>query len=77
MNTLSKKQLEDLGFVVIEKELKKGKKIEIYHNGGHSDYIGEFYDYPTFWDIIQNVVRNVREETETEIKNRFVANLLG
>lgn len=65
---LTKEQLEFLGFTVHEKHLKSGTKVEVWHSGCYSDYIGTSYGYPSFRDIITNVVRNVIDEERYNLK---------
>jgi hypothetical protein len=77
MKALTKEQLEELGFTVKERQLKKGLKIDIYWDGCYSDYIGHYEEYPSFRDIITNVVREVGTETDRLWKNRLMERLFG
>jgi hypothetical protein len=77
MEPLTKEQLEELGFTVKERQLKKGLKIEIYWDGCYRDYIGYYDKYPSFRDIITNVVREVGNETDRLWKNRLMERLIG
>jgi hypothetical protein len=77
MKALTKKQLEELGFTVKERQLKKGLKIDIYWDGCYSDYIGSYEKYPTFQYIIGNVIREVQNESDRLWKNRLMERLLG
>ena len=77
MKALTKEQLEELGFTIKERQLKKGLKIEIYWDGCYSDYIGYYDKYPSFRDIITNVVREVGNKTDRLWKNRLMERLFG
>lgn len=77
MKALTKEQLKELGFTVRERQLKKGLKLEIYWDGCYGDYIGYYEQYPTFRDIIGNVVKEVEDETDRLWKNRLMERLIG
>ena len=77
MKALTKEQLEELGFTVRERELKKGLKLDIQYDGCYGDYIGYWEKYPTFQDIIGNVVKEAQDESERLWKNRLMERLLG
>lgn len=75
MKALTKEQLEELGFTVRERQLKKGLKLDIYFDNCYGDYIGCWEKYPTFQDIIGNVVKESQDETERRWKNRLMERL--
>jgi|Laugrespbdmm15dd_1035085.scaffolds.fasta_scaffold04977_5 hypothetical protein len=75
MTPLTKEQLKELGFTVRERELKKGLKIDIQYDGFYGDYVGYYDKYPSFQDIITNVVREVGSERDRIWKNRLMDNL--
>ena len=75
MIPLTKEQLEEPGFTVRERQLKKGLKIDIQYDGWYGDYVGYYDKYPSFHDIITNVVREVGSETDRIWKNRVMENL--
>ena len=77
MKALTKEQLEELGFTVRERQLKKGLKIDIQYDGWYGDYVGYYDKYPSFHDIITNVVREVGSETDRIWKNRLMERLFG
>lgn len=77
MKALTKEQLEELGFTVRERELKKGLKLEIYWDGCYGEYVGYWEKYPTFRDIIGNVVKEAGDESERLWKNRLMERLCG
>jgi len=77
MEPLTKEQLEELGFTVKERQIKKGLKIEIYYDNCYGDYIGYYEKYPTFQDIIGNVVKEAQDESERLWKNRLMERLVG
>ena len=77
MKALTKEQLKELGFTVRERELKKGLKIDIQYDGFYGDYVGYYDKYPSFQDIITNVVREVGSERDRIWKNRLMERLIG
>lgn len=74
---LTKKQLEQLGFTVTEKELKTKTKVEIEY--GHfwvsNVYIDTFYHYPSFQEIVDDIIRKVRVCEREAIKQKITNNL--
>jgi hypothetical protein len=77
MKALTKEQLKELGFTVRERELKKGLKIDIQYDGFYGDYVGYYEKYPSFQDIITNVVREVGSERDRIWKNRLMERSFG
>jgi hypothetical protein len=77
MKALTKEQLEELGFTVKERQLKKGLKIDIHWDGCYGDYLGYYEQYPTFQDIIGNVVKEAQDESDRLWKNRLMERLVG
>lgn len=72
---LTKKQLEQLGFTVIEKQLKTKTKVEIEYQPWMDDYIGMFYHYPSFQEIVDRIVSNARKDAHEEIKENITRTL--
>lgn len=72
---LTKKQLEQLGFTVTEKQLKTKTKVEIEYDHWANGYIDTFYHYPSFQEIIDHIVRNAQRYAREEIKEKITYNL--
>ena len=75
--SLTKKQLELLGFTVNEKKLKTFTKVKITYRGNCSYYVNTFYDYPTFDEILRSFMHNAREEQKRETKQQIINKLFN
>ena len=73
--SLTKKQLEQLGFTVTEKQIKTKTKVEIEYNHWANCYIDTFYHYPSFQEIVDQIIRNVRVCEREQIKEKITNNL--
>ena len=72
---LTKKQLEQLGFTVTEKQLKTKTKVEIEYEPWGNNLIDTFYNYPSFGEIIDRIVSNVRQDERDRIKAKITNKL--
>jgi hypothetical protein len=72
---LTKKQLEQLGFTVTEKQLKTKTKVEIEYAPLMDNYIGMFYHYPSFQEIVDRIVSNAKRDAREEIKENITRTL--
>lgn len=72
---LTKKQLEQLGFTVTEKQLKTKTKVEIEYAPWMDDYIGMFYHYPSFQEIVDRIVSNARRDEHRRVTDKITHNL--
>jgi len=74
-NPLTKKQLEELGFTVTEQKLKTKTKVEIEYEPWGNNHIDTFYHYPSFGEIIDRIVSNVRQDERDRIKDKITNKL--
>jgi hypothetical protein len=74
-NPLTKKQLEELGFTVTEHKLKTKTKVEIEYEPWGNNHIDTFYHYPSFGEIIDRIVSNVRQYERDRIKDKITNKL--
>lgn len=72
---LTKKQLEQLGFTVTEKQLKTKTKVEIEYEPWGNNHIDTFYHYPSFQEIVDRIVSNVRQDERDRIKAKITNKL--
>jgi hypothetical protein len=72
---LTKKQLEELGFKVTEQKLKTKTKVEIEYEPWGNNHIDTFYHYPSFGEIIDHIVSNVRQDERDRIKAKITNKL--
>ena len=73
---LTKKQLEQLGFTVTEKQLKTRTKVEIEPPPLRDDYIGMFYHCPSLQEIVDRIVSSSQLEERKAIEEKITRNLL-
>ena len=74
-NPLTKKQLEELGFTVTEQKLKTKTTVEIEYEPWGNNHIDTFYHYPSFGEIIDRIVSNVRQYERDRIKDKITNKL--